>query len=222
MNEKLRRYVENLFEEAPQNKKTIELKEEMIQNLQEKYQDLLEEGKSEEAAYNIAIASIGDVSGLLEELQASGTEKHYSQEMLLKSRNRSALLVTIAVMLYILCVLPVIFANYFENEVQGLVLMVLMVAAATGLLVYNNMTKLKKVRMDDTVVEEFREWKEKGNSLNQIFRSVSIALWSLAIAVYFMVSFVTMAWYITWVIFLIAGAVQAIVKAVFDLVKAGR
>ena len=72
------------------------------------------------------------------------------------------------------------------------------------------------------MVEEFPEWKAKNSEINQVFRSVSIALWALAIALYFIVSFTTMAWYITWVIFLIAGAVQAILKAVFDLIKAGR
>ena len=141
MSEKLRRYVESLFEEAPPTKKTIELKEEMIQNLEEKYQDLLEEGKSEEAAYNIAVASIGDIGSLLEELRKTSVENTYSQEMLIKSRNRSAILVTIAVMMYILCLLPAMFLD----SVKGPVMMFIMIAVATGLLVF---TKLKKARMD--------------------------------------------------------------------------
>ena len=37
--------------------------------------------------------------------------------------------------------------------------------------------------------------------------------------VYFAVSFLTGAWYITWLIFLIGTAVMNIVKAIFDLIR---
>ena len=42
-----------------------------MQNLYDKYDDLLREGKTEEAAYNIAVAGVGDISPLLEELERS-------------------------------------------------------------------------------------------------------------------------------------------------------
>ena len=45
------------------------MKEEILQNLTEKYNDLLSDGKSEVAAYNIAVAGIGDISELIEELK---------------------------------------------------------------------------------------------------------------------------------------------------------
>ena len=61
----IRAYVDELFAETVPSKKSVELKEEMIQNLTEKYNDLIAEGKTPEAAYNIAIAGIGDVSYLL-------------------------------------------------------------------------------------------------------------------------------------------------------------
>lgn len=62
MQDKLRAFIDTLFEDAPAGKKVVELKEEMLQNLNDKYSDLLSEGKSEEAAYNLAVASVGDVS----------------------------------------------------------------------------------------------------------------------------------------------------------------
>mgnify|MGYP000812568407 CR=1 FL=1 len=37
MKDKLRNFIESLFEDAPKNKQTIELKEEMLQNLIDKY-----------------------------------------------------------------------------------------------------------------------------------------------------------------------------------------
>ena len=61
MYDKLREYIESLFKDAPDTVKTVELKEEMLQNLYEKYNDLLAEGRSEQAAFNIAVAGVGDV-----------------------------------------------------------------------------------------------------------------------------------------------------------------
>lgn len=45
MKDKLRNFIESLFEDAPKNKQTIELKEEMLQNLIDKYNDLVDSGK---------------------------------------------------------------------------------------------------------------------------------------------------------------------------------
>ena len=69
MKDKLRNFIESLFEDAPKNKQTIELKEEMLQNLIDKYNDLVDSGKSSEAAYNIATASIGDIHELIRQIE---------------------------------------------------------------------------------------------------------------------------------------------------------
>ena len=50
-------------------------------------------------------------------------------------------------------------------------------------------------------------------------KSLSSALWTLTLAVYFILSFSTHAWHITWVIFLIATAAEQLLKACFDLKK---
>jgi hypothetical protein len=44
-NERLRTYIESLFENAPKTRKAIELKEEILLNLTDKYNDLIAEGK---------------------------------------------------------------------------------------------------------------------------------------------------------------------------------
>ncbi|MFR9189154.1 MAG: hypothetical protein ACLVL7_02035 [Anaerotruncus massiliensis (ex Togo et al. 2019)] len=46
MQDKLRAFIDTLFEDAPAGKKVVELKEEMLQNLNDKYSDLLSEGKA--------------------------------------------------------------------------------------------------------------------------------------------------------------------------------
>lgn len=49
------------------------------------------------------------------------------------------------------------------------------------------------------------------------YGAVNGAVWALTLTAYFVISFLTGAWYISWLIFIIGGAVSNIVKAVFDL-----
>ena len=44
-------------------------------------------------------------------------------------------------------------------------------------------------------------------------------MWSIIVVIYFIISFMTMAWHITWIIFLIGSAIQGIIHAIFELRK---
>lgn len=212
MSDRLREYIDTVFAEAPQSIKSVEVKEEILQNLHDKYYDLLSEGKSEEAAYNIAVAGVGDFSELIKELK----EENVSNMDYSKQKQRSAILTAVAIALYILSVIPVIL---FEGKI-GPILLFVFVAAATALLIYNNMTKQPRKTNDMTMAEDFREWRASSSEKHRIFKSITAALWALTIVVYFLVSFLTEDyWHLTWLIFLIAGAINSIVKAVFDLKK---
>ena len=80
------------------------------------------------------------------------------------------------------------------------------------------MSKPKYTKIDDTIVEEFKEFKEwKENRGNKGLAAIFSAIWSLTLAVYFILSFLTGAWHITWVVFLISSAVTSIIKAAYDL-----
>lgn len=205
MHEKLRQHINELFENAPKTARMAELKEEMLQNLTEKYEDLLREGKGEDAAYNIAVASIGDVSSLI---QSEGAKEQFAKES-----GRSALLTALAVVVYILCVIPVIL---LQNEL-GVVLMFVLIAAATGLLIWNGSRKERYVRSDDTMVEEFKEWRQGDRRNKQTCGAITGAIWMLAVCGYLALSFLTHAWHITWLIYPIAGAVCMVVRGIFDL-----
>ena len=213
MYDKLREYIESLFKDAPDTVKTVELKEEMLQNLYEKYNDLLAEGRSEQDAINIAVAGVGDVGDLIETLRSDGPAGSPVQTE--SARRRSAALVSAAVMLYILSVVPCILLP----DLWGPVLLFVFCAAATGLLIYNGMTRTCYRKADDTMVEQFREWKDRNDSRTQICRAIAGAVWALAVVAYFLISFFTQAWHITWLLFPIAGAATAVVKAAFDLTR---
>ncbi len=222
MEDKLRAYMDHLFRDVKPTRKSVELKEEILQNLVDKYHDMMAEGKTPEAAYNIAVASIGDMDELLAGLHGttSGGGLSITTEELEKGRRKSAVLISIAVMMYIMSILPPILLSdtVFENRLAP-ALMFIMIAVATALIIYNNMTKPRYHRTDDSIVEEFKEWQEQTDSSRRAMRAISSALWAVIVVIYIIISFWTMAWHITWVIFLIGVAVEGILKAIFELKK---
>ena len=215
MIDKLREYVDGLFKDAPQTKQTVEIKEEILQNTIDRYNDILSEGKSEQAAYNIAVAGIGDVDMLISSLMAPKSMSGYTREEIEKDRRRNALMLSVSVILYILCIIPPII--FEAKEMLGVVLMFVMIAVATGLIIYRSNTRLRYDKSDETVVEDFKQWNKRRKEDDDLFKAVRSAIWAVTLVLYFVISFVTGAWYITWLIFIIGGAVSNIVRACFDL-----
>lgn len=228
------RLIDELFQDMPQNRKTLEMKEEIVHNLMEKYHDLVAEGKSEEASFNIAAASVGDINELIgawgpgkapeprfeEERNDSGyanpssytwdgAEDSAEEMPPEQARHRWASVTALAAMLMVLSPAPVI----FMGRQMGLLLMFCMIAAATGLLVYSYATR----RREAEAQEERGTPREMTKEQKKALSSLSGAFWCLTVAVYFVVSFYTRAWHISWIIFLIAAAVSNIVHAYFNL-----
>ena len=218
MEDKLRRYVDDLFAETAPTKKAVELKEEMIQNLQDRYNDLISEGKTQEAAYNIVVAGIGDIDSLLDELSAEAAydaPHAFGAEAI---RLRSAMFTSIAVMGYILSPLPLIILallGFSSSARIGVPIMFVLIAASTGLLVFNSMSKPRYYKGSGTMVEEFREWQSDTQKRKGFRLAISMALWSVIVAVYFIVSFATFAWHMTWVIFILGVAIEAFINIFF-------
>lgn len=214
----IRDHMESLFADAPKSRRTYELMEEMIRNLTDKYNDLVAAGKQPDTAYEMTIASIGDVSELIADLEESFMRDPIEEQ---NARKRSALATSISIMLYILCPLPLIISAMVRggNVLVGLILLFVMVAAATGILIYNGMTKPKYVRADDTMVEEFKEWQSARETEKIARRQISGALWSITAVLYFVISFVFSIWHVSWVIFIIAIAAEQIINAYLSIRK---
>jgi hypothetical protein len=216
MEPRIRAYVDELFANTTPSRKSVELKEEMIQNLTEKYNDLISEGKTPEAAYNIAIAGIGDISDLLKDLEKATV----NPEVVAAYRQKTAMFTTIAVVLYILSVVPIIVLSVLfpQGWLPGLILLFVFVAAATGLLIYNGMTR-PRFRQEDTLVDDFKQWQAGNHEQHALRKAIGSALWTVTIAIYIIVSVTTGMWHLTWVIFLVAAAAQAIINAAFAFKK---
>ena len=66
MNDKIRNHINVIFAAAPQTVKAAEMKEELLTNLNDKYEDLLKSGYDSTAAFHIALSGIGDVDELFQ------------------------------------------------------------------------------------------------------------------------------------------------------------
>lgn len=65
-------------------------------------------------------------------------------------------------------------------------------------------------------VPKFEKTKEEEKQ-DKILKQINDIIRGIGVAIYFIVSFITMAWYITWVIFIIIGMFEQIVKLIFTL-----
>ncbi len=227
MEYKIRAYMDQLFETAPRTQRAYEMKIELTQNLIDKYYALVGEGKEPEDAYNLTVMSLGDVRELFAQLEDDEEGNpvpqpvYYPQE---QPNQKRAMIRVLAVMLYILSVTPVILMEQLGLDGIGVVGMFAMIAAATGLLVYDRITHPKTDQpVPGTVVEDFRQWQGKKARKKHWVAAFNGAFWPLVLAFYFLISFATGKWYITWVVFLIAPAVDVIVntllKAMMDQQK---
>jgi uncharacterized membrane protein len=211
---KIKKYVEQIFENKPKSKKVNELKDELIANLIEKYNDLLKE-KSEDEAYNIVIASIGDIDELISDMDGDvDTNNNYVQAY----QNKKAKYIAISIMLYILSIVPVIyFGEAWDNGVLGVIIMFIMIAIATGLLAYISISKPRYVKENDTLVEEFKEWNHQKKRVKTIKSTVLSAYWLFIVSIYFIISFAFTTWPYSWIIFIIGAAIHQVIKAVFEM-----
>lgn len=82
---KLAQHVKYLFKGVPDSEQKENVMQEVLQNLEEKTLDLMEQGKDEEDAINKAIVEFGDIDDLKQEL---GFSDESSNELASKLKNR--------------------------------------------------------------------------------------------------------------------------------------
>lgn len=209
MRDQLIQYVDLLFAGAYDAE---DIKQEILQNTLDRYDDLVSQGKSPEAAYRLAISGIGDINQILgssheaaPQPQDSFTETEIPQD---RRCGKAA-----AVALYIASPIPLFLFSEFGLDTLGLCLTLILVAAATALVIMSSRT----ARRDET---EAQKKQEELSPKAQLRKSINSAISVMSLAVYLILSFATRAWFITWLIFPISGAVKGLIGACLDLKEA--
>lgn len=202
MREQLIRYVELLFAGA---ENAGDIQQEILQNTLDRYDDLIAQGKSPEAAYRLAISGIGDINEILGNAggaapKATGAVPQPVQKGVVDAKWQPLLRV-LSIVCYILCPLPL----FLIQDEAGLCLLLVMVALGVAL------------GMLASPAKSTEETESAGKEANTPRRAVRSLLSLTGLAIYLAVSFATRAWWITWLVFPLTGCVSGLVMAVWDL-----
>ena len=200
MREQLITYVNLLFAGNPE---AADIKQEILQNTLDRYDDLVAGGRNPEAAYSLAISGIGDLSELLRGNPAAAEPVPTRPQETAEEKKKKKMMRADAVGLYLICPIPLF---VIQNEI-GLCLLLLLVAAATVLIIFGSQSEKGKEG-------------EKLSPQAELKRSIHSAVSTVGLIVYFIVSFLSGAWHLTWLFFLIVGAVNGLISAIMDLKEA--
>lgn len=74
-------------------------------------------------------------------------------------------------------------------------------------------TRIVKHYMSIPKLEKTKEEKKQ----DKIVKQINEIIGAIGTAIYFIVSFITMAWHLTWIIFIVIGLIEEIVKLIFML-----
>ena len=190
MNKKLTNYVNGLFSDYPNTKKVQELKEEILSNLNEHFEDAVKNGDSENKAYTEAISKLGDIDELLQSIIPNEDES----KKINAYKKRKAKITSISVILYILgaaflMAIPGISAITNKGDIAlcgiiGLITLLIFVAIATGLIIYVNMSIPQDV--EAYVAKKEDAWVDKSTTKGAIIGMINDILPILILVAYFL------------------------------------
>ena len=141
-----------------------------------------------------------------------------------EDRKKKALLKALAIGLYIFAGVALIAWMYIseaffykipEIGLLGLIGAGLLCIAPTCILVYaaNMYPNYNKGEM----VESYQEARRARSREKALKYSVSAIIWLVTLMLYFIISFVTLRWDVTWIVFLMGGCAQAVLFLIFSL-----
>lgn len=124
------------------------------------------------------------------------------------NKKKRALIITIAIFLYFLALIWIIISEVTFNLNEGIMIggFFLLCGIATCMLIYQGIV------LATTITK-----KKKEKTANEKKRDGVIELTSIIFTIiYLLTSFLTGAWHLTWLIWLVYAAVEAIIKIIFN------
>ena len=216
MREQLIQYVNLLF---AGNDGVEDIKQEILQNTLDRYDDLVSRGRTPEEAYRQAITGIGDVNEIINGKADFAEENRppvYAPvpEFDSTAAAVSRLMRALAIFLYIVSPVPLFLFSRLGWDEVGLCCLLIIVGIATALLLLFKSPKAKEQHQEYI---EYTDRPRNSGSQRELKKSVGKLISTVGLVLYFIISFATGAWFITWLIFPIIGAVKGVVNSCIDL-----
>lgn len=124
-------------------------------------------------------------------------------------RKTRALLISIGIFLYFVGVCCIIFCSEFGiSDGIGVTLFMAISGIATGILIYQGIVYSKK---------EIEEIEYKVNPKKKELKLMTEIVSTIFAVIYFVISFTTMRWDITWIIWIIYAVVENIIKLLYEM-----
>ncbi len=141
---------------------------------------------------------------LKEEKQLEKEEKVLTKQ---EAKEKSAKVVSGSIFIYILAValIMILVPVKHVNPIVASSIFLILIGWATARIIKNYMS-----------IPKFEKTKEEKKE-EKIIKQINGIIGSICVALYFIVSFTTMAWHVTWVIFIINGLICQVVKLIFML-----
>ena len=197
--ETIKKYLETMFAQLPNTPEVWRAKDELLQMMEDRYNDLLSEGKSENEAVGAVIAEFGNLDEVAESLgignvvgrQSPQTELPeftlQEAEEMIDDRSLTAFLRGLGVFFFIICPVGFILSDAFFPSAGmltgGFLSMICCVIAGIGLMVYCGVmdSKWKYVRdmgyrIDYQTASEIYEQKESFRVTRALLKAAGIIL----------------------------------------------
>lgn len=215
----IQNYINALFSSLPQTPTVLRMQAEMLENLEEKYQALLREGKNQDEAIGIILASIGTVDelkaglGIQEETHDIPKDKHnafLAEHAAFQKRFAIAIAGGVA-----LCICAVIAGvamdELFHNDVLTVSMILGPIAIAVAIFVFFGIR-------EDWYEQRYKEMSNDSPASDtkspSLISLISDLIFPLAAIFYVFIGFQYNLWHPGWVIFpicaIVVGGLEAI------------
>lgn len=208
MQAKIHAHIDGLFSGVPAGERVSEVKLELYMNTVDRYEDLLAFGKSPAEAYQEAIDGIGDISEILTSLgvmpskQSKQAKKEKSRRKVIREHLDSILWMVM---------LSTYFIVSFATMKWQFTWLIFLITVALQNAFHALFDIINGNRPDCTFVFTREE--------KRMHRRLSSMLWLAVLVLYFGISFLSGAWYISWIIFLLGTAMQNALSIILVMKK---
>ena len=218
--EAIRNYVGALFASLPQNEDTRRVQAEMLANLEEKFQALLDEGKTEAEAAGLVIASIGSLDELREELgvaaqsaPADAPAAAAAPELMREYRDyldRKHKMIAGAVALFIAaCGAYQVLDEVAGNKYLGQAAFLLLVAVGVALCIFSG--RRDSYYHDLLGLGRTEDSKREAGRWAELFAGIAF---TVGTAVYLCLGIFCNLWHPGWIIYPVLGLVTAAIACI--------
>ena len=208
----IRNYINAMFSSLPKTPEILRLQAEMMENMEDKYNDLIREGKSEHEAVGIILADIGSAENLKAELGITDTEPQEDHSAFLTQRaafqRKFAIAIASGVVLCICAIIAGAVCDAFtHNDTYTCLAFFVPIAAAVAIFVYFG---IREDWYENRYKEIYHEAEPESKGFSD---AIAAIIFPLAVVIYLILGFVFDLWHPGWIIFPICGLIVAAVEA---------